>query len=694
VKSGKNKPVLTITSEEQWLTSFRFLDKYGRTIQSFNVGHLNDQNLTFTNYDFSSKVLKSRTLHQMNAGTINTIDKRIEYDSGNRVIGSYLKLNDGDEYKVSGLTLNETGILINKSIYDNQSLLIQKVDFAYNVRGWLKKKEYQNSDGTKGLFEMQLFYNDLLQTVGFQRQYNGNISGISWESSLDGEKRGFGYIFDGFGQLTNAIYGEGSDFSLQTTDYYNAQFTYDPNGNIQTAQRYGEGTLIDNLDYNYDPDIPNRLMTVEDAVTGSDKAIHFVDYGANSHSSREYEYDLNGNMTVDLNKAIQVEYNALNLPISVEFDDGGKIVWLYSADGTKLRKEVYRDGQLNYYKDYTGGFVYRSGELDYFRSENGRIRKVDDGFVPEYHIKDHLGNVRVAFESDGRGGVSRTQEQHYYPFGMEMPGLTLNSASENEYRYNNKEHEKDFALHWYHYGARYYDYQLGKWFSVDPKDFFHSTYLYVHNNPVGIIDPDGKAPTYLNEAQKIVYIDLLTKLVSTLEGNSQKALDLGYSNPSSLACSQTATVLYLETISKMGLKHKFKPIPTGGPYQFNPHGKRPKSDVAAVTATRLCASLEIVQGGNNWIEIDGMRAADIDFTKLEGGSIIIGIVADPEGYGYTGHTHTVLSVDSEFELITVFKSTHGGIDESLIEIYTFEEYQIYWGTNDVMKEWFHGEFTD
>jgi hypothetical protein len=75
-----------------------------------------------------------------------------------------------------------------------------------------------------------------------------------------------------------------------------------------------------------DPDRPNMLMTVEDAIIGSDKAIHFVDYGANSHSSREYEYDLNGNMTVDLNKAIQVEYNALNLPISVEFDDGGKIV--------------------------------------------------------------------------------------------------------------------------------------------------------------------------------------------------------------------------------------------------------------------------------------------------------------------------------------------------------------------------------
>jgi hypothetical protein len=58
------------------------------------------------------------------------------------------------------------------------------------------------------------------------------------------------------------------------------------------------------------------------------------------------------------------------------------------------------------------------------------------------------GNVRVAFEPNGSGGLTRTLEQHYYPFGMELPGLSYDDGVDNEYRYNGKEHEKEHKLHW------------------------------------------------------------------------------------------------------------------------------------------------------------------------------------------------------------------------------------------------------
>ena len=44
------------------------------------------------------------------------------------------------------------------------------------------------------------------------------------------------------------------------------------------------------------------------------------------------------------------------------------------------------------------------------------------------------------------------------------------------------------TLMWLHYGARYYDPQLGRWWSVDPADEFHSPYTYVGNNPILYID--------------------------------------------------------------------------------------------------------------------------------------------------------------------------------------------------------------
>ena len=44
---------------------------------------------------------------------------------------------------------------------------------------------------------------------------------------------------------------------------------------------------------------------------------------------------------------------------------------------------------------------------------------------------------------------------------------------------------------WLHYGARYYDPQLGRWWSVDNADEFHTPYLYAKNAPNKFIDPDG-----------------------------------------------------------------------------------------------------------------------------------------------------------------------------------------------------------
>jgi len=56
----------------------------------------------------------------------------------------------------------------------------------------------------------------------------------------------------------------------------------------------------------------------------------------------------------------------------------------------------------------------------------------------------------------------------------------------------------DHNLNWYHYGARYYDPQLGRWLQVDPADEFNSPYVYVGNNPVMYIDPDGKETFFIH----------------------------------------------------------------------------------------------------------------------------------------------------------------------------------------------------
>ena len=82
--------------------------------------------------------------------------------------------------------------------------------------------------------------------------------------------------------------------------------------------------------------------------------------------------------------------------------------------------------------------------------------------------------------------------------------LSGNCAGGQDYLYNGKEFEEDLDLNWYDYGARYYDPALGRWNAVDPlaeKYAGWSPYCYTLNNPVLLIDPDGRAADWIFDQQ-------------------------------------------------------------------------------------------------------------------------------------------------------------------------------------------------
>jgi RHS repeat-associated protein len=185
-----------------------------------------------------------------------------------------------------------------------------------------------------------------------------------------------------------------------------------------------------------------------------------------------------------------VRTNYLNLPTAVDFGSGNKIEWAYTVSGAKLRKTVYTNGAVTLTQDYVSGFVYKNGSLDFFSTETGRVKNQSGTLKYQYTLTDHLGNTRVMFEDNG-GSAQLIEESHYYAFGMRIEGLSTTNP-DNKFTYNGKELEDDHGLNWYHYGARFYDAQIGRWHVVDPVDELMSPYLFVKNNPVKFIDPDGK----------------------------------------------------------------------------------------------------------------------------------------------------------------------------------------------------------
>jgi RHS repeat-associated protein len=83
----------------------------------------------------------------------------------------------------------------------------------------------------------------------------------------------------------------------------------------------------------------------------------------------------------------------------------------------------------------------------------------------------------------------------YYPFGLEMPGRSVNFRG---YRYGFNGKEKDDKGEWgsthYDYGFRIYNPQIAKFLSVDPLAAsypWYTPYQFAGNTPIQAIDLDG-----------------------------------------------------------------------------------------------------------------------------------------------------------------------------------------------------------
>ncbi len=232
--------------------------------------------------------------------------------------------------------------------------------------------------------------------------------------------------------------------------------------------------------------IGNRLTFVSDAATLSacNSGSEFKD---GAKLATEYTYDANGNMTKDLNKEIDIQYNVLNLPDKVTFSDGSTISYLYGANGVKLRT-IHKIGSTTTTTDYCGNVVYENGVAKRLLTEEGYVSLSDRKY--QYYLKDHQGNNQVV--TDQNGEVEETS--YYYPFG----GIFLSTGSDVQpYKYNDKELNTEKGLNWYDYGARQYDAVLGRWNTVDPmaeKMYQWSPYTYCFDNPIKHIDEDGNIP--------------------------------------------------------------------------------------------------------------------------------------------------------------------------------------------------------
>ena len=418
-------------------------------------------------------------------GGLPTISDNVTINSGHTVT-----IPSGQN--VSAGSLFDKGILRNFGTLQMGNLKpnstgndLEIVDYKYKIRGELRGINLDASGNlTNKIFSMKLGFED----AGF---FDGNIGKQEWKSNLDNVSRSFTYGYDGASRITQGSYmGAGSEnYSLNSV-------SYDLNGNIKTLSRNGLKSnnsfgLIDNLNYSYNTN-SNKILKVDDI---SNETASFKDVSGN-----DYTYSLDGSLTSDANKGItSIEYNYLKKPRRI-IQNGVEILYQYDALGKKLKETIGSN-----ITDYNGNTIYKNGVLYQISHDEGRI--INGEY--EYNIKDHLGNLRVAFR-DSLGVAKITQSNSYGIWGEILPTLSYLKPlwKEDNFRFTGKENLPETG--YIDFGARFYDNIVPRFISIDPmadSSKQYSPFIYGNANPLRFIDRDGKSAVLFGPGDKFKSIN-------------------------------------------------------------------------------------------------------------------------------------------------------------------------------------------
>lgn len=381
-----------------------------------------------------------------------------EYDAENRLIRSTTGVNtvSTDSWDIenaktdAGYKYYLHGPLARMELGDKQ--LVQGLDYAYTLQGWLKgvNGQYLSSTGDMGRdgksgtgrsgigpdiysYSLDYFtgdYHSISDNTAFPLSwgsgntsdkigtdlYNGNISRstVALSTLNNGIPVGYTYRYDQLNRLkhmrqaglTTGQTTWNAPATDPTQDPYHEDITYDGNGNILTYLRNGNHvgtTPMDNLAYGYNRDAAGNLL--------NNRLQQLTENAADSYSGEKdikpvtnsgYSYDNIGNLITDRQE--------------LATDAGGnKIEWTVYG---KIRRVVKPDGSsLEYRYDAGGNRVYKQ------YTHGTAVDKT-------WYVHDASGNVLAVYGNKNGDNTIYWKEQHLYGssrLGIWEPDMAVTS---------------------------------------------------------------------------------------------------------------------------------------------------------------------------------------------------------------------------------------------------------------------------
>jgi RHS repeat-associated protein len=292
----------------------------------------------------------------------------------------------------------------------------------------------------------------------------------------------------------------------------NGQVQYDGAGNV-TAHILGNDTA------GYEYDASNRLAAVTRTGSRAGRTeYHYDSLGnASPHGPGHYAYDNAGNLTRGC-AGCQFAYDGTQTRVKTTLADGTATYEFRSTNGLLLAQWRKRPGHYDTLKEH----IHLAGK----EVAEQRTHFLGDDIKPVTWMflqPDPAGSPVSATWTGGGLLFKESYQPHGSPIANTAAPYTRRSFA------GTTQDAPDLM----HMGARYYDPQIGRFLSVDPKEAdpsdLHSLnrYAYANNNPYRYVDPDGHSP--LDLGFFVVDAVKLGMALTTGTGAGEAAVDFAMS---------------------------------------------------------------------------------------------------------------------------------------------------------------------
>ena len=340
---------------------------------------------------------------------------------------------------------------------------------SYNANGTIKKISNVNSTNDS------LFYNNLFKLTRIKTSY--------YEDEPPSQARmDLRYTFWADGNIKKVEDYLNTSYT-QYFDYTTPNNSYDAAGRLQ---RCAVGSNV--LTYSYD-NVGNRT---QETIAGTTNSLSYTS-GTDKLSSAtingtsyNYTHDDVGNITQKtwgMDNGNYYSYNYANLLTQVSLNGSRTVTNYYGGGGATRVKKT--DSQLGsrYYGPLSEHDSTGAVKKKYIFALGRCIAFVDSASNTHWLHQDAQGSTKLITNASG----TAENAYKYYPFG---DSLNFTGTVKNDVKYTGQRYVD--GIESYDFNARYYDPELGRFYSIDPLGSAAiSPYAYCSNDPVNFIDPSG-----------------------------------------------------------------------------------------------------------------------------------------------------------------------------------------------------------